>query len=237
MSQPSSLPVLMYHRIAPVNARSTVKGHYVHPRLFEKQMAALKRLGYQSIRLDEVDEPRVEKPIVITFDDGYVNFLTDALPSLKRHGFTATVFLVADLLGKTNEWDSRNGDVEEPLMSIEQIEQARSEGTDFGSHTLSHADLAAVDEAEAWRQIADSKSVLEKALGNPISTFCYPYGRKTPKVQEMVREAGYRLACSTEKGMNTRDTDRFALRRINVRSDTHMPVFLYKLMRGARDAR
>jgi peptidoglycan/xylan/chitin deacetylase (PgdA/CDA1 family) len=220
--------------------RSVVKGHYVHPRAFQRQMETLVRLGYKAVALKDLFRKDVElpaKPVVITFDDGYRNFYSNALPALERTGNTSTVFLVANLIGKTNEWDEKRGDVQEPLMSLSEIREAASKGTDFGSHTLDHADLSAVESDEAWRQIADSKAVLQKVLGTEVGTFCYPYGRKTPEVQAMVRRAGYSLACSTEKGMNTADTDRTALRRINVRSDTLMPVFLYKLIRGARVAR
>lgn len=236
MSAPA-VPILMYHKVAPVDPRSTLKGHYVPPKLFAKQMAALADAGYQSVPLSTLfneEEPLPEKPIVITFDDGYENFLTHALPVLVRTGFTATVFLVADALGKTNCWDVKTGDVEERLMDLPQIREARSVGTEFGSHTLHHADLPAIGPEEAWREVADSRSRLEDELGEPVTTFCYPYGRKSPEVKEMVERAGYRLACSTEKGANTPSTDPFALRRINIRRDTYLPVFLYKLRRDLR---
>lgn len=227
----------MYHRIAPLNPASTVKGHYIHPRMFERQMRVLKKLGYRTVSLLDLAGKLPEKSLVITFDDGYENFLTNALPSLERNGFRSTVFLVANLLGKTNEWDRARGDVTERLMTLAEIREAGKRGTEFGSHTLDHADLSVLEKEEAWCQIADSKAVLQQSLGIEVPTFCYPYGRKTPEVQAMVGRAGYRLACSTEKGLNTSDTDPLALRRINVRSDTLMPVFLYKLIRGARVAR
>jgi peptidoglycan/xylan/chitin deacetylase (PgdA/CDA1 family) len=234
------IPILMYHRIAPIEPRSVVKGHYVHPRMFQRQMATLSRLGYQAVALNDLYREEFilpPKPVVVTFDDGYRNFATNALPALESFGFRSTVFLVANLIGKSNEWDQARGDVAEPLMTLGEIERAAKQGTEFGSHTLDHSDLSSVDTQEAWRQIAESKAVLQKVLGTEVGTFCYPYGRKTPEVQAMVRKAGYRLACSTEKGLNTQETDRTALRRINVRSDTLMPVFLYKLIRGARVAR
>ncbi|MEZ0326363.1 MAG: polysaccharide deacetylase family protein [Fimbriimonas sp.] len=234
------VPILMYHRIAPLNPQSVVKGHYVHPKMFARQMGVLARLGYQAVPLRDLydsDKTLPSKAVVVTFDDGYKNFSDNALPALISHSFASTVFLVANLIGKSNEWDQGRGDVKEPLMGLQEIEMAADNGTEIGSHTLDHADLTAVDTAEAWRQIAESKAVLEKVLGTEVGSFCYPYGRKTPEVQAMVRKAGYRLACSTEKGLNHSNTDRTALRRINVRSDTLMPVFLYKLIRGARVAR
>ncbi len=194
-------------------------------------------MGYTSVPLSHLYRSDVKlprKPVVITFDDGYENFLINALPILKSQNFVSTVFLVANQLGGTNEWDSRNGDVEERLMDVRQILEAHSGGTEFGSHTSDHADLNAVPKEEARRQIVDSKVKLEETLNLPIETFCYPYGRKNPEVEKMVAEAGYRLACSTEKGLNTDTTNPFALHRINVRRDTNVPVFIMKLLRGKR---
>lgn len=239
MSHSVRVPILMYHKIERLNRSSTVKGHYVSPSLFRRHLSVLKLMGYTSIPLswlyrDDVKLP--EKPIVITFDDGYLNFLQNALPALTAVGFTATVFLVANQLGGTNVWDTVNGDVEERLMTQSEILEAHAKGTEFGSHTLDHADLAAVAHDEAWRQISESKAKLEADLGIPVDTFCYPYGRKTFEVQKLVEKAGYRLACSTEKGQNTDETDKFALKRINVRSDTWAPVLMLKLLRGDRRA-
>jgi hypothetical protein len=190
----AGVPILMYHKVAPVNPRSTLKGHYVPPRLFLRQMEALAARGYRPIPLSDICNPNnSDRSIVLTFDDGYENFFLNALPVLVRLGFPATVFLVAGQLGGTNVWDKSAGDVEERLMNLTQIREAQHAGLEFGSHT--------------------------------------PYGRKTPAVRDMVERAGYRLACSTEKGINTAETDTFALRRVNVRRDTAVPILFYKLRR------
>jgi peptidoglycan/xylan/chitin deacetylase (PgdA/CDA1 family) len=228
----------MYHKVARIEARSLVKGHYVAPDLFSRQMRALRALRFQSVGLNHLFEPGQDlpkRPIAITFDDGYQNFFESALPELKKVGFESTVFLVANQLGGTNQWDALLGDVEEKLMSTETIRIAASQGVEFGSHTLDHVDLKLATRQEAVRQVAESKEILEAALGKEIFSFCYPYGRMNEETPEIVRSSGYRLACSTKKGTNTAQTDRYALRRINVRSDTWTPVLLLKLLRSARD--
>lgn len=232
------VPILMYHKVAPVDPRSAVPGHYVPPALFRRQMRVLKALGFVSVRLADLFESNLPKrPVVITFDDGYENFALNALPALRAVGYRSTVFLVANQIGGSDVWDHAEAQVQERLLSAKQIKAAQAEGTDFGSHTLDHADLPACNRDEAWRQIADSKASLEGVLGEPVTTFCYPYGRTSPEVRGMVEEAGYRYACSTQKGANTREADRLALRRINVRSDSWTPVFLFKLLRSVRYAR
>jgi peptidoglycan/xylan/chitin deacetylase (PgdA/CDA1 family) len=234
------IPILMYHRIERPNRSSKVSGHYVSPRLFEKHMWALSKLGYRTIPLtDLADESAVlpRKPVVITFDDGYANFHTNALPALQRHGFSATVFLVADRIGDFNAWDLQNGDVREPLLSASQVLECQAKGIDFGSHTLNHADLSQCSQEEAWRQISDSRKAVEAITGRPVTTFCYPYGRYTSENRRMVGEAGYSVACSTHKGVNKVGMELFELKRINIRRDTSLPILAYKLWRGARIGR
>jgi len=227
------LTILMYHKIERLPTKTLVPGHYVDPDIFRKQMGLLKMLGYRPIRLDEaMTKPLPKRPAVITFDDGYQNFLTNALPVLREHQFPSTVFLVSDELGGTNSWDVRDGDVSEPLMNLGEIESCLKDGVEFGSHTVTHARLAGLPEERARTEIARSKSELEARLKIPISTFCYPYGSHDDRTRQMVENAGYICACSTEKGINGPDTDRFALRRINVRRDTRVAGFAMKLWRA-----
>ena len=203
-------------------------------------MQVLKLLGFESVGLNGLFEegqvlPR--RPFVITFDDGYQNFFDNALPTLRKTGFASTVFLVANQVGGTNAWDVALGDVEERLMGLEALRKAADFGTEFGSHTLDHVDLNLADSDEAWSQISESKSRLESMLGTSIESFCYPYGRMNERTPDIVRSAGYRLACSTLKGTNSDQTDRYALRRVNVRSDTWSPILLLKLLKAARNGK
>lgn len=235
MSTAIQIPILMYHKVAPVDRRSKVAGHYVSPSQFRRQVKALRLLGYQTVKLGSLFEEELpKKPVVLSFDDGYENFLTNAIPIMRESNMNGTVFMVANQIGGTNQWDVQIGDVEERLMTLDQLKEAVALGAEVGSHTLDHAHLDQVEMAEARRQIVDSRTRLTEALGVPIDTFCYPYGGKTSQVLGLVEEAGYRVACSTDKGINSRDTNRYALKRINIRSDTILPVFLMKLWRAYR---
>lgn len=116
------LPILMYHKVAEPNRASTLPGHYVAPARFQSHVAYFARRGY---RTRPMSGPIRDKEVIFTFDDGYENFLTNALPILRQAKFSATVFLVSELIGKTNEWDTIHGDVEEPLMNLRQIKEAQ----------------------------------------------------------------------------------------------------------------
>ncbi|RYG44805.1 polysaccharide deacetylase family protein, partial [bacterium] len=171
-----------------------------------------------------------KRPIGITFDDGYENFLTHALPALRHNGLFGTVFLVADRFGGTNDWDEGG----ERLLDEAQIAHCLEGGTEFGSHTSTHLDLKAASDEDAYREIIESRRKIGDTIHQEVRAFCYPYGRYDDRVRAFVAQAGYRTACSTRKGANGPDDDLLALRRINVRSDTWTPIFAVKLLRALR---
>ncbi len=224
----------MYHRIGKVRRDSIVPGQYVGAGQFRRQMRMLEMLGLRTITLDEMAKSFPSQSAVITFDDGYESFFDLALPVLTEKRQTATVFLVSSLLGGKNEWDLKKGDVEEKLMTAEQIAGALKQGIQFGSHSATHADLAASTPEQLAVEIAGSREVLAKTLGNAPGWFCYPYGSNNEAVREAVRAAGFVGACATGKGGNGAKTNPYAYRRINVRSDTFLPYFWLKLRKAMR---
>jgi len=174
------------------------------------------------------------KPVVLTFDDGFQDFEDNALPLLEKYGMNGTVFLVSDYLGKYNEWDIRIGDVAYPLMSLDTIRKLHEKGVEFGSHTKSHPRLITLDPHSQEEEILGSKSALEAQLGFEIKTFCYPYGSYDQTSIELVKRAGYSFATTCEKGLNNGSEDPAKLKRIAIRNDTPLPIFIYKLWRAFR---
>lgn len=218
----------MYHKVAVPGAAAKVRSHYVHPAAFNRQLQLLRSLGYRSISPGETRAASARE-IAITFDDGYENFFTQAMPSLSKAGLGATVFVVTSRLGRTDEWD---GGIE-PLMTREQVLESAKQGIEIGSHTSRHADLTAVDPSIAREEIFESRQFLLSAgMSNP--GFCYPYGRHNPAIRALVKAAGYPYACGTQRGQNDLSTDNFDLHRINIRADTSLPIFLFKLFRARR---
>ncbi len=236
------VPILMYHRIGDRVNNSLVRDQYVPEKLFESQLRVLKKHGFQAISLDEMRDlfaaptPLPFQPVVITFDDGYESFISRALPILLTEGMKATVFLVANCVGRTNRWDEAKGDVTEPLMTWDHIRKCLVAGTEFGAHTLNHPDLRFCDDALAEKEIADSKLTIETNLGVPVHWFSYPYGKHNERERRMVRDAGYLGATGTDKKVNDLDTDPHALGRINVRA-TSSPGYLMHKLRKAMQAR
>jgi peptidoglycan/xylan/chitin deacetylase (PgdA/CDA1 family) len=142
---------------------------------------------------------------------------THALVPLARNRFYAIQFLVADLLGQSNEWEQHEGEVREPLMDAPQVREWLAAGHEIGSHTLTHPHLTQLPPGQAREEIFASKKKLEDLFGRPIRHFCYPYGDWNEVIRELVQEAGYETACTTGPGVNTAADSSFALKRFTAR--------------------
>jgi len=210
-------PILTYHKLGPRPRQVRLKGLYLSEALFGKQLEELRADGYTSGNLDSCIEPVSGRRIVITFDDGYVNVLRYGLPILAATKFKAIQFLVADLLGKCNEWDVPLGEAPEPMMNASQVREWLAAGHEIGSHTLSHLYLTRVSRDQAREEIRSSRNKLEDFFGRKIDHFCYPYGDWNESVRDLVREAGYETACTTEIGVNTPANSLLALKRFTAR--------------------
>jgi peptidoglycan/xylan/chitin deacetylase (PgdA/CDA1 family) len=234
-----SIPILLYHKIGRPPRGARVPGHYVSPRLFVRHLDYLLRHGYSTISLLDVQavsgrRPPIPRPVVITFDDGYECLYEHALPALSERGMTATVFLVTSGIGGSNVWEQAVGDVAEPMLSLSEIAEMREQGLEFGSHTLSHAHLTLLSEADAQHEISASRHALEQALGERCRTFAYPYGEWNQRVRDMVQQAGYEVACTTVRAAALPGDDPMALPRINIRRYNVVPRFAYKLWRAGQ---
>jgi len=213
-------PILTYHKIGPRPPRPRMKGLYLSARLFRRQLEELRAAGFTSGSLDACAGPRQERRLVITFDDGYVNVLRHTLQPLADTKFQAIQFLVADLLGKCNEWDVPLGETPEPMMDAAQVRDWLAAGHDIGSHTLTHPWLLSLAPAQVREEITASKKKLEDLFGRPIEHFCYPYGNWSEPVRDIVIAAGYRSAVTTDPGVNDAQTSPFSLKRFTARYPT-----------------
>jgi peptidoglycan/xylan/chitin deacetylase (PgdA/CDA1 family) len=156
------------------------------------------------------------RAVVLTFDDGCRCFRDHAWPELARRGMTATLFAVAGELGGTNRWDHAAGERREELLGAADLVRLADAGVEIGSHGLAHRDLTAVDLAALREETAGSRAALETALGRPVETFCYPYGRLDGPSEAAVRNAGYRAAAGIHGLSGARAGDLHALPRMIV---------------------
>jgi peptidoglycan/xylan/chitin deacetylase (PgdA/CDA1 family) len=217
----TGVPVLMYHKISAPPKGARLKGLYVSPERFAMQLTELDKAGFKSCRPGETHAQNgVERHFVLTFDDGFRNVWEHALEPLAARGFKAIQFLVANFIGRLNQWEIREGEVREPLMDATQVRDWLRAGHRIGSHSLSHPYLTRLSRRDAREEIASSKKKLEDSFGVPVEDFCYPYGSWNDTVRDLVADAGYHTACSVDFGVNTNETSLYSLRRIMVRHPT-----------------
>lgn len=204
-------------------------------------MALLRMLGYRALSMRAL-EPyllgiKKGKVVGLTFDDGYQNNLTHALPVLLRHGFSATCYAVSGAMGGTNAWDAKLGVASKRLMTTDEWKTWHAQGMEIGSHTRRHVNLLECPDAEAALEITQSRHDLEHLLGCEVRHFCYPYGWYTPTHRQMVVNAGYVSATTTTRGRVNVGDDMFALKRIKVARATTLPMFAAKILSTYEDTR
>lgn len=216
------VPILMYHKVNP-DGRSGGLGLRVPPDRFAEQMEYLHDNEYRTISLFDLVSFLKEggelppRPVVITFDDGYLDNYLYAFPVLKKYGFTATIFVVASYVGKTNLFDVKAGlQPENPLAGWEQLKEMAAYGITIGSHTLDHPRLTRLSPEKAFREIKESREKIEKELGRPVLFFSYPYGSYNEEIVRMVEKSGYLAAVTTAQGTATPGSNPYTLKRIRV---------------------
>ena len=171
--------ILTYHQIemAPPPP-AAFRSLYVAPSSFARQMRWLNNLGYRGLSMRDLMPylrgEKFGKVVGLTFDDGYCNNLQHALPVLQELGFTATCYVMSQLLGQTNVWDIENGVKQADLMTAAQIRQWAQAGMEIGAHTQTHCKLPHMPDDVAMREIAICKADLAELLGEPVAHFCYP---------------------------------------------------------------
>lgn len=236
----SRVPILMYHSIS--DNLFGMSHPYFHintlPEVFSEQMRWLRNSGYRTIGLPEAlaglqTGANFSKTIVITFDDGYRDFCTDALSVLKQCGFTATIFLATDRIRNT---PARIEGAD--YLTWSDVLELHAEGIHFGSHTATHPDLRSLGPDQLEYELGHSKEIIEERLGVPIESFSYPFGFPeedkdyTRYLEDVLRNLGYDHGVSTILGRATRNSNRFFLPRLPVNSSDDLWLLRAKLQGG-----
>ncbi len=231
-------PILMYHSISYAYTRK-FRPFTVSPTLFAKQMEYIYQHGYTPITVTHLVNSRSspsttlpEHPVVLTFDDGFADFFTNALPVLKQYHFTATLYIPTAFIGGTSRWLRREGETTRPMVTWEQLNKIQDAGIECGGHTHSHPQLDTLSGALAHHEIVRCKSILEQHLGQQVMSFAYPFGYYTPQVQQLLYEAGYTSACAVKHAMCSEAADPLALTRLMVTTETNIESFA-RLLSGS----
>ena len=221
--RPGYIPVLMYHKVPlePIESKHRI---FVTRDTLAHQLALLKRRGYETITFGQYDAWRAgapgavmpKRPIVLTFDDGYLDNYTNAWPLLKRYGYTAVIYALGHPTHAHNFWDTAQGEPRMPLMSAAQMAEMAAAGIEFGAHTLNHARLTELSPEEALAEMTGSRQALQAITGQPVLSFAYPYGAYDDGIKALAAQAGFRYAVVISGGGMTWEQDRLAIFRVYV---------------------
>lgn len=190
---PTLVPILMYHYIRVVDAGLDPMGYNlsITPDEFAQQLAWLQSQGYTSVSMGTVEGclrgtiACPARPIALTFDDGYEDAYSAALPIMQHYGMRGTFYIVNSFVGQPG------------YMTWEQLAAMRDAGMEIGAHTVSHLNLTTLDQATAATEIGQSKTELDSRLGISVTSFCYPAGFYDANIEALVQAAGYTNATTT----------------------------------------
>jgi peptidoglycan/xylan/chitin deacetylase (PgdA/CDA1 family) len=222
----AAVPVLMYHVIAPAPPGAKYAGLWVAPDALRAQVDALARAGYTAVTLDAVldaweGKPTLPaKPVVLSFDDGYLSQGQDAGAILAAHRWPGVLNLA---------WHNLSTPGGLTRTRVQALVRA---GWEIDAHSLTHPDLTTLDATALRREVAGSRQKIQETFGVPVDAFCYPAGRFDPAVEQAVRDAGYRAATTELPGRASPAQDRFALSRIRVSAGDTAAAVLARV-RGA----
>lgn len=214
-----NVPILTYHYVG-INPDPSDIARYdlaVTPDNLDKQFGHLASKGYTPVTLNELHAAikgqgtLPAKPVILTFDDGYIDFYTDAFPIIKKHNFRVTSFLPTGLLDNSYylRWNQ-----------IKEIDQSGL--VSFEAHSINHPNMTTLTYEEAKNQALTSKAAIENQLSKKVNFFCYPYGSSNATSWQAVKDAGYLGAVGTWYGTQESEGVMFNMPRVKISG--HLPL-------------
>jgi peptidoglycan/xylan/chitin deacetylase (PgdA/CDA1 family) len=178
--------ILMYHSVSDAGGATCIA-----PATFAMQMRGIADAGVPVVTLDDLLAARgggktlPPRSVILTFDDGFQDFADAAWPAMQRHGFRPIVYIPTGWVGRAEGW---RGIADPPrrLMSWATIRALAEDGVDFGSHTVSHADMPALVDAALDQELTRSRGAIADHLGREVRHFAPPYGRTDARVRSRI---------------------------------------------------
>ncbi len=228
------IDILMYHSISNGTGPTCID-----PELFRQQMQIMAECGYCGISLSELlvnpkqDRLGPARPIVLTFDDGYLDFGDIVFPELNARGWNATLFVPAGKVGGTDDWDNQSGRSAKSILSWQALADLSRQGIEIGAHGVSHLDLTKLPLNEVQHEVVESRRLIEDRIGRPVVSFAAPFGRTNSAVREVISQH-YQVAVGTELGRARPTSNVLNLPRIEMWYFCNLPRWRAYLRGGAR---
>jgi peptidoglycan/xylan/chitin deacetylase (PgdA/CDA1 family) len=218
----TAIPVLLYHSVSDTPVGNF--GPYTVSRAqLATQLDLLLDRGHQPITVRELSDGLAtgelpDRPVVLTFDDGFADFAANAWPVLRDRNLAATLYVTAGNLGGRSEWLASAGALL-PMLTPREIADLAADGCEIGAHSMTHPHLDCLPDLSASEEIRVSKDVLEQIIGRSVETFAYPHGYHSRATKELVIAAGYRSATAVRNAVSHADDDPYAIARVTVTAD------------------
>lgn len=218
------IPILMYHKIpeTPIASQHKI---FVTKTNFEKHLSFFKACGFKTLTFSDLQQFRTgqqsfesfpKKPLILTFDDGYKDNLENAAPILKKFGFQAQVFLLADPNLSSNQWDTGSSEPSHEIVSGSERHQWKSSPFAIGSHGFTHKKITEMNAESALSELVESKKSLENEFDVPVNVFAFTYGVTTPSAGELAQAAGYSYAVNTDTGGRLLEEEPYSIFRVSI---------------------
>lgn len=208
-------PILNYHAVGPTSSPA-FRPWAIDRAEFGAQLDLLLAEGFRGVSLAEsLADPQPDH-VALTFDDGYEDFVTAAVPELEKRKFGATVYVATAYIGDGACWLGDTSEDARAMASWDQLRSIVGGPFEIGSHSHTHPQLDLLGATELEREITTSRETLIAELGIEVDGFCYPHGFHGARVRQAVIDGGYRYACAVKHKMSHDADDRFALARIVV---------------------
>lgn len=223
-----SAPILMYHAVAE-NPPAATRRLSISPRSLDEQIAFLVDRGFTGMTFSdlahafETGKALPERPVALTFDDGYADFAENAWPILRRYDFPATVFVTSGWIADAGP--NAAGAPLDQMLNWAQVRELAAAGIEIGAHSHSHPKLDRLNDAALCLELRVGRALLEDRIGAPVRSLAYPFGYSTPRVRLATRAAGYGCAAAVRNFRATSADDIFMLPRLTIRRSTDHAAF------------
>ena len=230
---PRTVPVLLYHSVS-AEATGLMQRYTLSPEMFRQHVAWIAQNGFDTITVSDYamalrgEKPLPRRPLVVTFDDGYADFLVEAAPVLAEHGIVSTLYVTTRPIGRTR----RGTMAGRAMLTWSELRELPALGVEIGGHSHDHAQLDLLAGDRLVHQVRTCKQALEDHLQLRVDSFAYPHGYNSATTRRAVRAADYTSACGVGNALSHARDDLWSIARIMLEHDDGVD----RLRRGCADA-